>query len=64
MHVTPYGAIRVEAVSAGSPRGVWQGGTNAPIGARIIYAQADQIQVRQARVTCRLDAQGRVIGLL
>jgi hypothetical protein len=63
-HVTPYGAIRVEAVSAGQPRGVRQGGTNAPIEARIIYARADQVLVRQARITCRLDAQGHVVALL
>ena len=63
-HGTPFGAIRVEAVSAGPLRGVRQGGTNAPIEARIIYARADQIQVRQARITCRLDAQGHVVALL
>jgi hypothetical protein len=62
--VTPYGGIQVEAVSAGPPRGIRQRGTNAPIEARIIYARADHVQVRQARITCRLDAQGRVVALL
>jgi hypothetical protein len=61
--VTPYGAIQVEVVSAGPLRAVQQGGTNAPIEARIIYARADHVQVRQARITCRLNAQGRVVAL-
>ena len=59
-----HGAVRVEAVSAGSPRRVRSGVTGAPIEARIIYARSNQLQVRQARVTCQLNARNQVIALL
>jgi hypothetical protein len=59
----PHGAVRVEAVSAGAPTRARQGITRAPIEARIIYARGGRVQVRQARITCQLNAQGRVISL-
>jgi hypothetical protein len=59
-----HGAVRVEAVSAGAPTRVRRGITRAPIEARIIYARGGQVQVRQARITCQLNAQGRVISLV
>ena len=59
----PHGAVRVEAVS-GAPRRVRTGVTGAPIEARIVYSRSDQVQVRQARVTCHLSTQGRVLALL
>jgi hypothetical protein len=59
-----HGAVRVEAVSAGAPTRARQGITRAPIEARIIYARGGQVQVRQARITCQLNAQGRVISLV
>jgi hypothetical protein len=36
----------------------------APIEARIIYARSNQVQVRQARITCTLSDAGRVVALL
>jgi hypothetical protein len=36
----------------------------APIEARIVYARGGDMQVRQARITCRLNTQGRVVALL
>jgi hypothetical protein len=60
----PHGAIRVEAVSAGTPSRVGPGVTGAPIEARIIYARMNQVQVRQARITCHVSARGQVVALL
>jgi hypothetical protein len=59
-----HGAIRVEAVSAGPPRPVGEGMTGAPIEARILYSRGDQVQVRQARITCQLSARGQVVALV
>jgi hypothetical protein len=59
-----HGAVRVEAASAGSPRRVRNGVTGAPIEARIVYARSNQLQVRQARVTCQLNVRNQVIALL
>jgi hypothetical protein len=58
------GAVRVEAVSAGTLVRLPNGLTEAPIEARITYEQGSQFDVRQARVTCRLDDQGGVAELL
>ena len=60
----PLGAVRVQAASAGAMRRDTRGALAAPIGVRIDYAGAGGIQVRQAEVRCRLDAAGRVIGVL
>lgn len=59
-----HGAIQVEVVSAGEPNHLPSGVTEAPLEARIVYRQEEQVQVRQAAVTCRLDHQGSVVGLL
>lgn len=60
----PHGAIRVEVASAGTPSRTGQGVLRAPVEARIVYAAGKQVQVRQARITCQLNAQGRVVALL
>lgn len=60
----PHGAIRVEAASAGAPSRAGQGAVKAPIEARIVYATGQRVQVRQAKITCQLNAQGRVVALL
>jgi hypothetical protein len=60
----PYGATRVEAVSAGAVSQLPEGVMEAPIEARIVYEQSADAQVRQARVACRLDGEGGVVGLL
>ena len=58
------GAVRVEAVSAGTPSRRPDGLTEAPIEARIVYEQESHVDIRQAHVTCLLDDQGRVAELL
>jgi hypothetical protein len=59
---TPLGAVRVYAVSAGQMR-QRNAGLAAPIEVRISYALRSGVQVRQAKVLCRLDATGKVIAV-
>jgi hypothetical protein len=59
---SPYGAARVDVVSAGRAVRVHDGGLAAPVEARILYARRGQFQVRRARVSCRLDAAGTVVA--
>ncbi|SIT58440.1 conserved exported hypothetical protein [Mesorhizobium prunaredense] len=59
---TPLGAVRVHAVSAG-PLQQRRGALTAPIEVRIHYARQGGVEVRQARVGCRLDAAGRVTAV-
>ncbi|PBB18131.1 hypothetical protein [Mesorhizobium sp. WSM4313] len=59
---TPLGAVRVFAVSAG-PMRQRKAGLAAPIEVRINYALPGGIQVRQAKVLCRLGATGKVIAV-
>jgi hypothetical protein len=60
----PRGATRVEAVSAGPPHRLPNGGFEAPIKATVTYARESQLEVRVARINCRLDGGGRVLELL
>ncbi|TIO08718.1 hypothetical protein [Mesorhizobium sp.] len=60
---TPLGAVRVHAVSAGPLRQQRRGALMARIEVRIHYARQGGIEVRQARVGCRLDAAGRVTAV-
>jgi hypothetical protein len=60
----PLGATRVEAVTAGSLIRLPNGGTEVPLEVKITYERDNQVQVRQARITCRLNDQGGVIELL
>ncbi|MER9061324.1 hypothetical protein NKI82_23480 [Mesorhizobium sp. M0482] len=60
---TPLGAVRVHAVSAGALR-QRRGALTAPIEVRIDYARQGGIEVRQAQVSCRLDASGRVTAII
>ncbi|MDX8492285.1 hypothetical protein RFN29_11900 [Mesorhizobium sp. VK22B] len=59
----PLGAVRVYAASAGSLR-QGRGGLNAPIEVRIDYERQGGIEVRQARVGCRLNAAGMVVAVI
>ncbi|RWQ84362.1 MAG: hypothetical protein EOS85_10820 [Mesorhizobium sp.] len=59
---TPLGAVGVHAVSAGALR-QHRGALTAPIEVRIDYARQGGIEVRRARVGCRLDAAGRVTAV-
>lgn len=60
---TPLGALRVHVVSAGPLRRHRRGALTAPIEVRIDYARQGGIEVRQARVGCRLDAAGKVVAV-
>ena len=60
----PLGAVRVRAASAGPVSRQGRGAVTAPIAVRIEYARQGGIQVRQAKVRCRLDAAGRVIAVM
>lgn len=59
----PLGAVRVRAVSAGALR-QRRGALTAPIQVRIDYAGRGGIEVRQAKVGCRLDKAGRVTAII
>jgi len=59
----PFGAIRVDTVSAGRAVRMPDGGLTAPIEARIVYARASARQIRQSRVACRMNAAGTVVAL-
>ena len=54
----PLGAVGVQAASAGPVRRQ-RNGLTAPLSVQIDYGK----EVRQAKVGCRLDAKGRVIGV-
>ncbi|CCV13049.1 conserved exported hypothetical protein [Mesorhizobium sp. STM 4661] len=60
---TPLGAVRVRAVSAGALR-QRRGALMAPIKVRIDYARKGGIEVRQAKVGCRLNTAGRVTAII
>jgi hypothetical protein len=60
----PLGATWIDVASAGNPIHLLDDGTEAPIAARITYEHDNKVQIRQARVTCRLDEEGRVVELL
>ena len=59
-----HGAIHVEAVEAGAPLRLGSGMTEVTLDASIVYQQGNLVQLREARVSCQWDAQGRVMALL
>ncbi|HLM41757.1 MAG TPA: hypothetical protein VK434_19445 [Microvirga sp.] len=59
----PYGAVRVDAASAGRLNPTPDGGIMAPVQVRVVYARAKTSQMRQSRVTCQLNAAGAVVAL-
>jgi hypothetical protein len=58
-----YGAIQVEAASVGAPEQFLNGYTDVPVEVRILYRHEEQVQVRQARVICRVNALNSVVAL-
>ena len=60
---TPLGAVRVQVVSAGPSR-QRRGGLAAPIAVRIDYERQGGLEIRQARVGCRLNAAGKVTAVI
>ncbi|MDK1490861.1 helicase [Sinorhizobium sp. 7-81] len=61
---SPLGAVRVRAASAGPLHRDRGGGLTAPLTVRIDYAGPNNVEVRQARISCRLDSSGRVIAVI
>ena len=55
-----HGAARVEAASAGPQRRV-RDGYLAPVQFRILYPGVLRSQVRQARLTCKADRDGKIL---
>lgn len=58
-----YGAARVEVAAAGPPQVLARGAFVLPIRARVVYAHAGDAEVRQARVSCRINGAGRVVAV-
>jgi hypothetical protein len=58
------GATWLEAASAGTLVRLPDGATDAPLEVRVTYQRKDRVDVRQARITCRLSEQGEVTALL
>lgn len=61
---TAHGAIQVDVISAGTTRRLPNGVNEAAVEVRITYRREDQVQIRQADVTCQLDDNGSVVALL
>lgn len=59
----PHGLVGLEAVSAGRPQRDGRGLTVAPLEVRVIYARQGGHEVRQSRITCRVNARGSVVAL-
>jgi hypothetical protein len=59
----PYGAVQVDAGSVGQASRTPDGGFTAPLEVRVVYARANARQVRQSRISCRLNASGAVVAL-
>ena len=58
-----YGAVRVEAVSAGPTRLQRNGIRVAPINVRIVYERGGRVQVRQSAAMCHVNVAGRVTAI-
>jgi hypothetical protein len=58
-----YGATHVDVASAGRTVRIKGGGISAPVEARILFQRGNHVQVRQARITCRLDQAGRITAM-
>lgn len=63
MAALPYGAVRVDAASAGTANRTRDGGFTAPITVRVVYARANTSQTRQSRIACQLNSAGAVVAL-
>ncbi len=58
-----HGAIHVEAGTVGQPTRMRRGITEVQVDATVFYQKDDWVQYREARITCQLDRQGKVVGL-
>jgi hypothetical protein len=59
----PYGAVRVDAASAGPTRRMRNGIFAAPIEVRVVYENEGRIQIRQSTATCHLNGSRDVVAL-
>ena len=59
----PYGAVQVDVVSAGWARQDQNGEVVAPVDVKVTYMRSGARQIRQARISCQLDAQRKVLAL-
>ena len=58
-----YSPVQVDAISAGGVQALGGGVQAAPLFVRIVYARQGGYEVREAQVTCQLDAAGTVLAL-
>jgi hypothetical protein len=58
-----YGAVRVDAVSAGPPRLQRNGARVAPIAVRIVYERGGRVQVKQSAAMCHVNMAGHVTAI-
>lgn len=58
----PLGSVAVNVTGAGPEARTRAGLVDVPVVARIEYARNGKKQVRQARVTCRLNPEGQVVA--
>lgn len=56
------GSVAVKVKEAGPEARTREGSMDVPVVARIEYARNGRKQVREARVTCRLNSEGRVVA--
>ncbi|AFL48689.1 hypothetical protein USDA257_c00870 [Sinorhizobium fredii USDA 257] len=61
---SPLGALQVRAASAGSLLRHRSGALTAPLAVSIDYRGQHGVEVRQARIRCRLDPSGRVTAVI
>lgn len=59
----PYDPVRIDAVSAGNVQRMKGGGEIAPLVVRIVYDRQGGYEIREAKVNCQLNAEGRVVAL-
>jgi hypothetical protein len=59
----PLGVVHVDAAGLGPVQPGWDGRRALPVNVRIVYARQGGHEVRQSRITCRLDRRGTVLAL-
>ncbi len=59
----PLGVVHVDAAGLGPVQARRDGGRSLPVNVRIVYARQGGHEVRQSRITCRLDRRGVVLAL-
>jgi len=55
--------MHVDVASSGRVSHLKDGSLSAPVEARILFQRGSLVQIRQARVTCRMDQAGRVTAM-